>query len=124
MNIVIVEGHTGEREELEALVTRLGHVVHATASGKEALHEIAKRRPDVVLLDLSPPGIDGLEVVRRIRRLRGYQPLAFIVLSRWERIDARVECKLAGIRYHLLKPVMAPVLKATLQQIASHQQRG
>ena len=117
MHILIVEGHATDRDALETLVASTGHAVRTAASGTEGLREIAQHRPDVVLLALSLPDIDGLEFVRRIRRLRGYQPLAFIAISDWKRTDASVQCKLAGIRYHLLKPVPTAVLKATLQHI-------
>src|SRR5690348_6817103 len=67
--ILLVEDDPSVRIGLELALTRQGHSVTAYTSGEEALEHIRTRRPEIAILDVMLPGIDGVEVCRRIRRL-------------------------------------------------------
>ena len=77
--VVVIEDNPDNRELLRAI---LGHLYHVTdyGTGQEALEGIRKDRPDVILLDISLPGMDGLEILEKIRadgrpsRNPGYRP--------------------------------------------------
>jgi CheY-like chemotaxis protein len=78
--ILVVDNEEADRELLVSLLEPLGFVLRLAASGHDALDLLASGYdPDVVLLDLAMPGIDGWETLRRIRALQGRQPLVAIV---------------------------------------------
>ncbi len=65
--ILVVDDEAPVREVLSEYFTTQGYAVDTAASGNEALAAIRRARPDLVLLDIRMPGIDGVEVLRRIR---------------------------------------------------------
>ena len=76
--ILLVEDDPAVRAGLELALTRQGHTVTSYATGEEALDHIQTRRPEIVILDVMLPGIDGVEVCRRIRKL---DPLPVLMLT-------------------------------------------
>ena len=66
--ILLIEDDQAVREGLELALRRQYHEVTATGSGEEGLRMLAGTAPDLVVLDLMLPGIDGFEVCRRVRR--------------------------------------------------------
>src|SRR5438552_4058783 len=67
--ILVVDDEAPVREVLSEYFTSQGYTVHEASGGKDALAAIRRDRPDLVLLDVRMPGIDGVEVLRRIREL-------------------------------------------------------
>src|SRR4051794_11044810 len=65
--ILLVEDDRSARVALELALTRLGHSVTVRETGELGLREVRERRPEIVVLDVMLPGIDGVEVCRRIR---------------------------------------------------------
>lgn len=65
--VLLVDDDATIREHLGPVLERSGLEVEEAADGESALQSIARRRPDVVILDVMMPGIDGREVLRRIR---------------------------------------------------------
>jgi two-component system OmpR family response regulator len=85
-----------------ALLLRLdGHEVRIAQSGNEAVESARREQPDVVLLDLGLPGMDGYEVARRLAQNQPKAPFV-IAVSGWP-CDQR-RCAESGINLHLLKP--------------------
>ena len=66
-NILIVDDDSRGRETLEAVLTGLGHNLHFSDNGLDALKQASALQPDLILLDVMMPGIDGFEVCRRLR---------------------------------------------------------
>jgi CheY-like chemotaxis protein len=87
------------------LLMTQGHIVSAAKSGSEALDNIQEFRPDVVLLDIAMPGMDGYEVARRIRRVVGYETVVIVAISGYGQESDRQGAIQAGIDHHLLKPI-------------------
>ena len=67
--ILVVDDLQGNLELLKGLLTREGYAVHTAADGEAALAAVAREAPDVVLLDVTMPKLDGFEVCRRSRSL-------------------------------------------------------
>jgi len=65
---------------------------------------VQERRPDVVVLDLGMPGLDGLEAAKRIRAMPGGQDVKLIALTGWGQDSDRVRTREAGFDHHLVKP--------------------
>lgn len=91
---------------LEALLTRAGCLVDLVGDGREALSAMRQNEYAVVLMDISMPGMDGLEVVRRVRRdeaaLQRHVPI--IVLTAHATEETRRQCEQAGVDDYLGKP--------------------
>jgi two-component system KDP operon response regulator KdpE len=99
-----------------------GYAVTATASGEQAVARAAAETPDVVLLDLGLPGIDGRETIRRLRAFLRETPI--IVLSAWGEDETKVEALDLGADDYVEKPFAMPELLARLRVAVRHLQRA
>ena len=106
---------------LELALRDHGYDVRTAATGEQALEEVDRRRPDVLLLDLMLPGIDGLEVCRRLRRQGDLPIIAVTARSDSADVVAGLE---AGADDYVTKPVVASVLaariRAVLRRVPAH----
>jgi CheY-like chemotaxis protein len=91
-----------------------GHEVHIAHDGPSALHLAEKERPDVLLLDIGLPGMDGYEVARRLRSTPGFADVKLIALTGYGQEADRQRSSLAGFDHHLVKPVDLEQLRALL----------
>lgn len=82
-----------------------GHEVRAVYTGPAALEVAATFVPDVALIDLGLPGLDGYEVARRLRALPSLQATVLVALSGYGRDEDRRRAQAAGFDHHLTKPV-------------------
>jgi CheY-like chemotaxis protein len=78
--ILVVEDHSSVSEILIDLLRRYGHPSHAS-SGSDALQQIKRKPPDVILLDLSLPDMNGLEVARLVRRDENTNCIPILAMS-------------------------------------------
>ena len=70
MHVLIVEDDADSRNVLAVLLQRLGALVEAVASAKEAFDRVSHRRPDVLVSDIGMPDEDGYSLIRRVRQMR------------------------------------------------------
>jgi DNA-binding response OmpR family regulator len=116
MRILVVE----DEERLAGLLRRglseAGHAVDVTGSGEEALDWVEAAPFDAIVLDVMLPGIDGLEVCRRLRRRRVQTPI--LLLTARDAIDDRVNGLDAGADDYLVKPFALAELLARLRALA------
>ncbi len=115
MHVLVVDDNVDAAEALARLLEICGHDVHTVADGPTALEYVAReRRPDVVLLDIGLPGIDGYEVARRLRAMPNAAGTRLIAMTGYGSADAREQSQACGIEHHLIKPVDFSVLQAVL----------
>jgi CheY-like chemotaxis protein len=88
--------------------------VQVANDGPAALAAIESYRPDVVLLDIGMPGMDGFEVARRIRENRNNDNLVLIALTGWGQAEDRNRTQAAGFDHHLVKPADITALQTVL----------
>jgi PAS domain S-box-containing protein len=103
--ILIVEDAAGVRETLRDLLERLGHEVFVAIDGLEGLMQFKAVRPDVTLVDVGLPRIDGFDFARRVRAQRGGDRSTLIALTGYGGAEAKVRARIAGFDLHLTKPV-------------------
>jgi CheY-like chemotaxis protein len=103
-SILIVEDNDDAREALRMLLELDGHLVEAAAEGGQALEIVRAKDPDVALVDIGLPGIDGYEVARRVRAGDGKRPL-LIALTGYGQPEDRRRATEAGFDSMLVKPV-------------------
>jgi DNA-binding response OmpR family regulator len=114
---LVVDDDRDLADSLSTLLRLSGYESRSLYDGFAALKEVESFRPDVVVLDIAIPGLDGFEVARRLRALPALQGVLLIALTGYGQIQDRVASVLAGIDHHIVKPVNTEVL---LKLIKAH----
>jgi PAS domain S-box-containing protein len=112
--IVAADDNRDALEALALLLRMKGHEVTTAVDGVDALGKIAATCPDVVLLDIGMPGMDGYEVARQVRREPWGKNMLLVALTGWGQESDRREAYEAGFDLHLTKPADAEVLEALI----------
>ena len=115
--ILIVDDNTDSARSLAALQKRRGHETHTAFTGPDALTAAAGFLPEVMLLDIGLPGMDGFEVARQIRGMPALRGVFIIAMSGYGREEDRLEAKQAGFDEYLVKPVDLDQLRAWLREL-------
>ena len=103
--ILIVDDNKDSADSLALLLEITGNKTYMAHDGVEAVEAIEKHRPEVVLLDIGLPKLDGHEVCRRVRRQPWGKDIVVIALTGWGQEDDRRRSEEAGFNGHLVKPV-------------------
>ena len=101
-------------DSLGVLLRMMGNEVHTAHDGLEALGAAAAFRPDVVLLDIGLPKLNGYDVARRIREQEGGADVRAGRPDRWGQEEDRRRSKEAGFDHHMTKPVEFEALQKLL----------
>jgi CheY-like chemotaxis protein len=112
--ILVVDDSRDGGESLALLLRMLGAEVALAHSGQTALDCLDGFNPDVVLLDLGMPGMDGYEVARRIRANPANGHMQLIALTGWGQDEDRQRSAAAGFNHHLVKPADIDKLRQLL----------
>jgi CheY-like chemotaxis protein len=102
-HIIIVEDTEDGREALRLLLEGEGHRVTVAATGEAALAAASEARPDLVLIDIGLPGIDGYETARRLRA--SDDAVRLVAVTGHNRVEDRERSLAAGFDAHFAKPV-------------------
>ena len=103
--VLVVDDNVDAADTLGMLMRSLGHEARVVYDGVQALQEAVEFRPDVVLLDIGLPGINGYEVARRLRATKAGQSAKIIAITGWGQDADRARAREAGFDVHLVKPV-------------------
>jgi len=104
-NILIADDNQDALESLALMLRMEGHEVHCASDGEEALTLAAQRRPEILVLDVGMPKLDGCEVARRIRAESWGRDAVLVALTGWGQEIDRRRSREAGFDMHLVKPV-------------------
>lgn len=116
LTILLAEDHDTNREMLSLRLKRLGHAVIEATNGAEAVAHTQSYAPDLIIMDLSMPVMDGIEAWRMICELMDAPPPA-IALTAVAIQDVRLTCQEIGFRAFLTKPTDFAALTALLDQV-------
>jgi two-component system, chemotaxis family, CheB/CheR fusion protein len=122
--IVLVEDNVDSRELLCEALEQAGFECHTAGNGHDALELLEKVRPDVAILDVGLPGIDGFELARRIRAHATLANTCLVALTGYGQHSDRVASREAGFDEHLVKPARAETLLALIAEMRSADTRG
>src|SRR5947207_2742364 len=114
-NVLVVDDNRDAVESLATVVRLNGHEVHCAHDGEEAVALERKHNPDIVLLDIGLPKIDGYEVARRIRARRGSNSVKIVAITGWGQEEDVRRSQEAGFDAHVTKPIDYPVLLELLK---------
>ncbi|MFN8636419.1 MAG: adenylate/guanylate cyclase domain-containing protein [Chloroflexota bacterium] len=113
-SLLVVDDNEANRDMLGRRLARLGFNVALAVDGYHALAQVATTPFDLILLDVMMPGIDGYEVLRRLKADDGLRHIPVIVLSASDEIESAVRCIELGAEDYLPKPIDAVLLRARI----------
>jgi signal transduction histidine kinase/ActR/RegA family two-component response regulator len=119
--ILIVEDSRDSRDMLRFLLEHAGHEVYEAEDGRAGLEAILKLRPDVALLDVGLPGLDGYEIARRVRGVEAGRSVCLVALTGYGRPEDQRRSQEAGFDAHLVKPVDPARLAVAISAARSRQ---
>lgn len=112
--VLVVDDEPDAADSTGLLLNTLGAEVRVVNDGVAALAQIDVWSPDIVLLDLAMPGLDGYEVARRVHAVTGRAQPLLVALTGWGQTADRARTSSAGFRHHFVKPASATDLSALL----------
>ncbi|HEX8958082.1 MAG TPA: response regulator [Burkholderiaceae bacterium] len=115
--ILVADDDARNRKLLETLLTSDGYRVASVGSGQAALSAAMADKPDLILLDLMMPGMDGFEVLRRLKAMPDLQEIDVVMVTALDDSGSRARMDAAGAAGLLLKPVDRWKLKEMTQQL-------
>jgi CheY-like chemotaxis protein len=104
LRVLVVEDNADMRDSMREILEMWGHEAECAADGIEGLAKMLLFRPDVALVDLGLPRLDGYELARQFRRLEGGREVLLIALSGYAQPADREAARDAGFDRHLVKP--------------------
>ncbi len=114
LRILIVDDNLDSARTLARLLRLLGHRTFTAHDGGEALEVAEEERPDVVLLDIGLPVLNGYDVARQIRQRPWGRDIQIIALTGWGQESDRQRSKESGFDHHLVKPIDPDALRGLL----------
>lgn len=110
--ILLIEDNADAREMLSVQLAMDGHEVHQAEDGPSGIEKALAIRPDLALVDIGLPGVDGYEVARRIRATEAGRRMLLIALTGYGQAEDKRRAEEAGFDGHLVKPVTPDVLRS------------
>ncbi len=114
--VLVVEDQPALSRVTVALLKKLGHEVRSAADGPEALLAVREYNPEVVLLDIGLPGMDGYEVARCLRSEMGDDAPMLVAMTGYSQHEVNRHARKAEFDHHLVKPADMGVLRELLTQ--------
>lgn len=115
--ILVVDDNKDSATTLAMMLRLLGNEVRTANDGFEAIEVAESFRPDVALLDIGLPRMDGYETAQRIRKQQGGEEMYLIAATGWSRDDDRQRATEAGFDTHMVKPVDIAALESLLASL-------
>ena len=112
--VLVVDDNVDTAESTAMLLRLSGHQVHVAYDGASVLEQVDAFQPDVVLLDIGLPGIDGYEVARSIRARADHRSVVLVAVTGYGQAKDRQRSRTAGFSHHLTKPFDLETLQALI----------
>lgn len=116
MRVLVVDDNHDGADLCSLLFKRMGHEVRTAYSGSDALEIASAFTPQLVLLDIGMPGMNGYEVARELRNVKSTDRCVLIAVTGWGQEDDKIKAKEAGFDHHLTKPFDFNQLKALIAE--------
>jgi len=114
--VMVVDDQLDAAQMLALIIEESGYDTRIAASGEEALKLGKKFEPDVILLDLGMPTMDGIETARQIRETPWGKSVTLVAVTGWGQEEDRRRTREAGFDYHLVKPADSESLLTILSR--------
>jgi PAS domain S-box-containing protein len=117
LRVLVVDDNQDAVESMALLLGIWGHEVTTASEGPAALDLAERLRPDVILLDIGLPGLNGYEVARRIRAQPGGEKTVLMAMTGYGQAEDRQRAQEAGFALHLVKPIEPEALQRALAKV-------
>jgi two-component system cell cycle response regulator DivK len=115
--VLIVDDNRASRDLIRAILKTVRCDIIEATHGQQALELMQQERPDLVLLDIDMPGLNGLTVVKRIREDTSLADLPVVAVTAFAMERDREKAMAAGFTAYVTKPVRAAILRQQVQQL-------
>lgn len=122
--IVVIEDNRDAREMFRTMLELAGHIVLEAEEGIAGLELLKSCRPDIAVIDVGLPGLNGYEIARRFRSEADSQGVMLVALTGYGTPDALERSRQAGFDHHLIKPVNADALQQIMESGSSKDDRS
>jgi CheY-like chemotaxis protein/two-component sensor histidine kinase len=119
LRVLVADDNADICEMCSTLLRLWGHECIVARDGAQALAAMEATRPDVALVDIGMPGINGYEVGERVRAAPWGRPIVLVAVTGWGQDEARARSSAAGFDFHLIKPVETSELERVLAAAAT-----
>jgi CheY-like chemotaxis protein len=119
--VLIVDDNRASRDLIRAILKTVRCDIIEAAHGQQALELMQQERPDLVLLDIDMPGLNGLAVVKKIREDASLADLPVVAVTAFAMERDREKAMAAGFTAYVTKPVRAAILRQQVQQLLGAQ---
>ena len=121
--ILVVDDSPTENFKISGVLKRHGHEVLAAESGEQALQVARDSQPDLILMDIVMPGLNGFQATRQLTRDPATSAIPVVMLTPKSQEADRIWGERQGARGYLVKPVEDSVLVATISQVLAEASR-
>ena len=115
LSILLVDDNIAALEMMAGAIRQMGHRVETVSTGEDAIRQVAAYRPDVVLMDIRMPGIDGYEAARRIKTLA--PEVVVLAISGYVSMAEAQRAEDVGCAAQLAKPLEPALLEQILERL-------
>jgi two-component system, cell cycle response regulator DivK len=120
LTVLVVEDFADNRFMMRKLLEMSGYQVVEAVDGREAVEIAESARPDLILMDLSLPRLDGLDATRRIRELEGLTRVPIVAVSAHDTNDFHADALAAGCNEYVTKPIDFDELDALVKKLLAN----
>ncbi|MGE4239937.1 ATP-binding response regulator [Ramlibacter sp.] len=117
--ILVADDNVDAADTLAALLDLLGHTAHVVHDGEAAALAVPEFDPEIVILDIGMPKLNGYEACRRIRAQDGGAGRVLVALTGWGQEQDLARSREAGFDRHLVKPIAVDALQSLLEEVAA-----
>jgi CheY-like chemotaxis protein len=117
MRILIADDNRDAAEALSQFLARTGHSIFLAYDGRQAIELANQLKPEVAVLDIGMPEIDGYEVARRLRAEAWSARLVLVAVTGWGQAHDKNEAFAAGFNHHFTKPIDPGRLESLLAEV-------
>lgn len=115
--VLIVDDQFGIRTLLNEVLQKEGYEIYQAANGLQALHVMKQHAPDLVLLDIKIPGMDGLEILKKMKEIN--PEIRVIIMTAYGELDMIEKTKKLGALAHFSKPFDIEEIRTAVKQYVS-----
>jgi len=115
--VLVADDKETGRELVRTVLERSGHQVFEACDGDEAVERACQIRPDLIILDIHMPGLDGFQVMEKLRHKEGFTAIPIIALTASAMMGDRERAMAAGFTGYITKPIRLDALRAEVERL-------